>query len=185
MVNPYSTKFWSPGVIPFQLTEPGETMETLLEKTERHPVCQIVGPHGSGKSTLLLELLKRYESSGKNVRYFSFNDQHRHIPRDVSFKENQIFFADGTAWLQGWDPLRLLFRSKRLIFTAHRPLWFIPILYRTKPQFSVFVQLVRHMMSDWPEESALQNVYDRSGGNFRNAFFELYDQWENEQRPGI
>jgi len=154
-------------------------MDTLLQQAQRHPICQIVGQHGSGKSTLLLGLLKRYEENGENVRHLSFNDQHRRIPGDVTFEEDQIFFADGTEWLRGWDAFRLLSRSKRLIFTVHRPLWFVPILYRTKPHFSVFVQLVRQMVPDLLEESMLQTVYDRSGGNFRNAFFELYDQWEN------
>jgi hypothetical protein len=67
---------------------------------------------------------------------------------------------------------------KRVILTVHYPIWFVPILYRTKPQFSIFVNLVRQMLPDLPEESALRAVYDRSAGNFRSAFFELYDQWE-------
>jgi len=64
--------------------------------------------------------------------------------------------------------------------TTHRPVWFIPILYRTTPQFSVFVQIVRQMVSESPEEPVLRAVYERSGGNFRTAFFGLYDQWEKQ-----
>ncbi|MDR0328174.1 MAG: ATP-binding protein [Planctomycetaceae bacterium] len=180
MFNPFSTKFWSPGVIPFQFTQPGETMDTLLQKSQLHSICQIVGPHGSGKSTLLLGLLNRWKENGENVRYLSFNDQHRCLPRDLTFQEDQILFADGTEWLPFGDSFRLLARSERLIFITHRPIWFIPILYRTKPQFSVFIQLVRQMRPNMPDESVLQTVFDRSGGNFRNAFFELYDLWEKE-----
>jgi hypothetical protein len=65
-----------------------------------------------------------------------------------------------------------------LILTVHRPLWFVPVVYRTQPQFTVFVQIVRQLLPDSPHESVLQAVYEHSGGNFRNAFFELYDQWE-------
>jgi ABC-type cobalamin/Fe3+-siderophores transport system ATPase subunit len=171
MFNPFSTKFWSPGVFSFQFSEPGETLNTLLQKSLRLPICQIVGQHGTGKTTLLLGLLKHYQEKGEKVRLLSFNDQHRRIPDDLSFQENQILFADGMEWLRFWDSFHLLFLSKRLIFTVHRPKLFIPILYRTKPQFSVFVQLVRQMKPDQPGESVLQKVYDRSGGNFRNAFF--------------
>jgi len=175
MVNPFSTKFWASGIIPFQFSETGESVAGLLSKARRHPVCQIVGPHGSGKSTLLWELLKCCETSGENVRYFFFNGQQRRIPRDVSFQEDQFFFVDGFEQLSWCQQLWLRFRAKRLILTVHRPVWCVPILYRTKPQFSVFVRIVRQLVSNPPEESVLQTVYERSAGNFRNAFFELYD----------
>ena len=157
-------------------------MDTLLEKLRRHPFCQIVGPHGSGKSTLLRELLKRYKDNRENVRYLFFNDQQRRIPGGMHISDDQILFIDGFEQLPHIDRFRLRFRSKHLIVTVHHPVWFIPVLYRTKPHFSVFVQAVRQMSPDLPEESRLRNVYERSGGNFRNAFFELYDQWEEEHR---
>ena len=175
MENPFSTKFWTS--IPFQFSEDSESMETLLEKTRRHPVCQIVGPHGSGKSTLLLELRKQYEASGENVRYLFFNDQQQHFPEGIT--EDLTLFVDGFEQLRFRDQCRLLCRSKRLMMTRHRPLWFVPILYRTKPQFSIFVQIVRQMVPNPPEESVLREMFERSGGNFRSAFFELYDCWES------
>jgi len=177
MINPFSTKFWTAGAIPFQFSQPGESIDVLLEKMQRHPVCQIVGPHGSGKSTLLLELRKRYEASGENVRHLFFNDQQRHIPEEITFREDITFFVDGFEQLRFRDQCRLLFQSERLMMTRHRPIWFVPILYRTKPQFSIFVQIVGQMVPNPPEESVLRQVYERSGGNFRNAFFELYDMF--------
>jgi GTPase SAR1 family protein len=182
MENPFSTKFWSPGAIPFQFSESGETVEMLRETAERCPICQIVGPHGSGKSTLLLNLLKWYETNGEPVRLLLFNDKQRSLPYDLMFPVKQILFADGFEQLSWKNRLQLLLRAKRLILTAHRPVWCVPVLYRTKPQFSVFVQIVRQMMPAPPEESVLRKVYERSGGHFRNAFFELYDQWEETIR---
>ena len=179
MHNPFSTKFWASGVIPFQFSERSETLDSLLETAQQHRICQIVGPHGSGKSTLLQNLLKQYEESGKNVRYLFFNDQHRRVPGDITFQKNQTLFVDGFEQLRMRDWLWLFLRSKRLILTVHRPLWCIPVLYRTIPQFSVFVQIVRQIAPATPEESALRAVYERSGGNFRSAFFELYDRWEH------
>ena len=175
MVNPFSTKFWTSGAIPFQFSEPGESIDLLLARTRQHPVCQIVGAHGSGKSTLLLELLKRYTENGEQVGYLFFNDQQRHIPDGITFEKERTLFVDGFEQLSPLAQLWLRFRAKRLILTVHRPLWFVPVLYRTQPQFSVFAGIVRQMVPNPPEESVLQAVYDRSGGNFRNAFFELYD----------
>ena len=178
MLNPFSTKFWSPGTLPFLFSERRETLDTLLAKSQRLPICQIVGPHGTGKSTLLLELMKRYEKNGANVWYLFFNDQQRHIPHDLPSQKNHIFFVDGLEQLSCLNQGRLLLRLKHSIVTAHRPVWSIPVLYQTKSQFSIFIQLVRKMLPNPPDESTLRDVYDRSGGNVRNAFFELYDQWE-------
>jgi hypothetical protein len=175
MVNPFSTQFWAAGVLPFQFSDSRGNVDVLLEKSRQYPICQIVGPHGSGKSTLLLELRKRYEKSGTNVRYLFFNDQQRHIPGDVTLQKDQMLFVDGFEQLSLFRKLWLRFRSTHLILTVHHPIWGVPILYRTQSQFSVFVQIVRQMTPNAPEESILRVVYDRSGGNFRNAFFELYD----------
>jgi len=182
MINPFSTKFWVSGVIPFQFSEPGESIDVLLDKIQKNPTCQIVGPHGSGKTTLLFSLLKRYEENGENVRYLFFNDQQRRIPSDITFQENLTFFVDGFEQLCFRDQCRLLCWTKRLVLTRHRPIWLVPILYRTKPHFSIFVQIVRQMIPNLPEESVLQTVYERSDGNFRNAFFELYDMWEERDK---
>ena len=182
MLNPFSTKFWVSGTIPFQFSEQSENIDTIQEKAHRYPICQIAGPHGSGKSTLLLTLLKRYDESGEHLRYLFFNNQYRCIPNEIPFPKDQILFVDGFEQLSLKDRLWLLFQSKRLILTVHRPIWFVPVLYRTKPEFSIFVQVIRQMVSDLPEESVLRRVYERSGGNFRNAFFELYDQWEKQQK---
>jgi len=175
MENPFSTKFWASGVIPFQFSEPGESIDGLLDKAQRHPICQIVGPHGSGKSTLLNSLLKQCEENGESTRHLFFNNLHRRIPDGITFREDLTFFVDGFEQLSLLNRFRLLCQSKRLILTVHRPVWFVPVLYRAKPQFSVFVQIVRQMVSNPPEESVLRTVYERSRGNFRNAFFELYD----------
>ena len=178
MTNPFSTKFWASGTIPYHFSEHGETIDALLAQARQYRYCQIVGPHGSGKSTLLLCLLKQYEKQGENARYLCFNDQQRRLPSDITFPDNQILLVDGFEQLPLLDRLKLRFRARRLILTVHDPVWFVPILYRTEPHFSVFVQLVRRMAAELPEEPTLRTVYDRANGNFRNAFFELYDQWE-------
>jgi len=182
MENPFSTKFWSCGVIPFQFSEGGgggdESIDTLVEKTRQHRLYQIAGPHGSGKSTLLLTLMQRYKEKGENVRYLFFNDQQRKIPSDLSFLEDQTLFIDGIEQLWFWKQFWLITRARRAIVTIHNPARRVPILYCTQPQFSTFAQIAQQLAPDMAEESVLREVYDRSGGNFRTAFFELYDFWE-------
>ena len=178
MSNPFSANFLSPGVLPFYFSQPGVNLSALLKQSLKQPVCQIVGPHGSGKSTLLLELLKLYKTKGAHVAYLFFNDRHRQIPADFTPLKDHVYFVDGVEQLSIWKRFRLLTRMQRVIFTVHSPIWLVPILYRTQPLFSVFVQLARHLTPDCPEESVLQEVYARNDGNFRNAFFELYDFWE-------
>lgn len=185
MENPFSTKFWASGTIPFLFSKRSENIETLLEKMRQHPICQIVGPHGSGKSTLLLCLLKRYGENGELVRYLFFNEQNRHLPDDLTYRKNQVLLIDGFEQLPFKDRLGLLCRSRRLVLTVHYPVWFVPVLYRTQPQFSMFVQIVQQIAPGLLEESVLRTVYERSGGNFRNAFFELYDRWEVPDTPPL
>jgi len=175
MVNPFSTKFWADGAIPFQFAQPSESMEVLLERARRYSLCQIIGPHGTGKTTLLLAICRRYEASGEKVRHLFFNDQQRRLPDDVVLRKDLTFFVDGFEQLPTLSQLWLCLGATRLIVTTHHPLWFVPILYRTQPQFSVFVQIVGQMVPNPPEESVLRAVYDRAGGNVRTAFFELYD----------
>ena len=175
MDNPFSTKFWALGVIPFQFSEPDESIDRLLDAVRQFPICQIVGPHGSGKSTLLLELRKRCETSGEQVKYLFFNDQKRHIPNNMTFHEKQMLFVDGFEQLSLFRQFWLRFRAQRLVLTTHYPVFFVPVLYRTKPQFTIFAQIVRQMVPNPPAEAVLKTVYERSGGNFRNAFLELYD----------
>ena len=179
MENPFSTKFWASGTIPFQFSESGDSLGALQERARRKLICQIVGPHGSGKSALLLNLMRRYKEDGDDVRHIFLNDQHRRVPEEITFQKHHIIFADGFEQLRFGDRLWLLRQSKRLILTVHRPVWLVPILYRTKPQYSIFVQIVRRIAPDAPDESVLRAVYERSGGNFRSAFFELYDMWES------
>jgi len=181
MTNPFSTKYWASGAIPFQFAEQEATLDTLLKQAYQRSFWQIVGPHGSGKSTLLLSLLKQYKKNGSDVCYLLFNYQQSRIPNNLTLSKDQILLIDGFEQLPLRNRLKLLLRSKRLILTVHYPVWFVPILYRTQPQFSVFVQLVRQLVPDPPEESTLRAVFDRSNRNFRTAFFELYDCWEREQ----
>ncbi|MDR3233002.1 MAG: hypothetical protein LBT46_04965 [Planctomycetaceae bacterium] len=148
-VNPFATKFWLAGVLEYRFTD-GESAGTLLEKIRQHRICQIVGPKGSGKSTLIQTL--------------------RHCCGD------SVCFLDGFEQLPFYRRFGYRLGWIRCVLCVHRPLWGIPVLYRTVPDFTVFRQLVSELypQSRFDAET-LRRVFSGSGGNFRTAFFELYD----------
>jgi hypothetical protein len=183
--NPFSTKFWTAGTISFRFSEPGVSADSLLAKAEKFSVCQIAGPHGSGKSALLLSMLNQYKEreNPAEYQYLLFNEQNRKLPVIQKEWRQKTLFVDGFEQLPLHHRLRLRYFSKRMILTVHKPLRFIPVLYRTIPQFSIFAEIVRQISPVPPAETVLREVFEKSGGNFRNAFFDLYDRWENLPLP--
>jgi energy-coupling factor transporter ATP-binding protein EcfA2 len=180
MDNPFSTKFWTPGAIPF-LFDSGTDCDSLIQEMQEVQVCQIVGPHGSGKSTLLQTLKRRCEQRGISVRLAILTDKQRKLPPDFRQKKDDpkaFYFIDGLDQLSLWAQMTLYFRFNNFVFTRHRPLFRVPLLYRAEPRFETFVQLVSQLSPISIDESALRLIYSHAGGNFRNAFFELYDQLE-------
>jgi predicted ATPase len=195
--NPFSTKFWTPGRIPYQFSEQELSVNQLIDAINRRisrneRIMQIVGAHGSGKSTLLWTLARHLEQQGQPVQMETLNGQHRQLTKNsvpdnpVPEKNSSTFFLlDGFEQLSFLSRLSLFlqFRScyGNLLLTTHQPVFGIPILYRTKPEYEVFRSLVRQLTksSSVPQhavdEQTLRNIYDRAAGNFRTAFFELYD----------
>ena len=183
--NPFSTKFWIPGRIPYRFAEGGDC-ESLIEKVRRlSGMTQIVGPHGSGKTTLLECLVGRYRELGIETRRVTLNDRCRMLPNDFIPPGNAtdaVFLLDGYEQLTFADRCRLRFkawnRTGGLILTTHRPACLIPVLYRTAVRFEEFREFVFHLLKDSPisfDEKTLQDVFHRAHGNVRTAFFELYD----------
>ena len=183
MTNPFATKFWLPGTKTFQFPNQNENTDALWQQAQQYRICQIVGPHGSGKSTLLAALMQNGKKEHENILSLTFNEQRQRIPKGLTFHNGQILFVDGFEQLPLYDRLTLFFRSRKLLLTVHQPVWFIPVLYRAQPHFHIFEHIVLQMIphesdaAKW-NTSLLREVYERAGGNFRNAFFELYDLWE-------
>jgi energy-coupling factor transporter ATP-binding protein EcfA2 len=151
-VNPFSTTFWLAGKLPYRFRE-DESAEGLLGMIRHHRVCQIVGPKGSGKSTLV-ECLT---NSGKAT-------------------EKPIHFLDGFEQLPFWRRCWYRFFGTGYVFIVHKPLWCVPVVYRTVAEFDVFRQIVAELYPNGFDTETLQNVFIESHGNFRTAFFALYDR---------
>ena len=176
--NPFSTKFWTPGTIPFRFAEKNESCERLIEAFERHGGGQIVGPHGSGKSTLIESLKKVFQRNGYSIRHVTLNDRNRRLPEDFSspIRKSGVHIVDGFEQLSAWKRWRLLQQtSERLLIVTHRSIGRLPILYRTAPRFDVFTELVRQLGGNDTDEE-LRRLFDASEGNFRDAFMALYDR---------
>jgi len=178
--NVFSTKFWTPGAIPFRFADETESCESLIAAFERHGGGQIVGPHGSGKSTLIESLKKVFLRNEYDVRHAMLNDRNRRLAQEFSLeplRDPGVRIVDGYEQLALWQRwrLRLKFPGRFLIVT-HRPVARLPILYRTVPRFDVFVELVRLLGGEGNE---LRNLFETARGNFRDAFMTLYDRQES------
>lgn len=190
--NPFSTNRWIPGVFPYEFSPDGDgNAARLLDAvTKIGGIAQFVGPHGSGKSTLLETLARTATARGLDVRRALLNERNRRLPGDFRpgpDTTGTLFLLDGYEQLSLPARLRLRFRpwnrSAGLLWTAHRPALGIPVLHRTEARFEVFESLVRTLLADTPiepEPRLFQELFEKTNGNFRDAFFELYDIAEDK-----
>ncbi len=177
--NPFSTKFWTPGVISYRFREETESCERIIDAFEQYGGGQIVGPHGSGKSTLIESLKKVFQRNGYDIRHAMLNDRSRRLPAGFSLEELRepfVRIVDGFEQLSFWDRWRL--RGKfpgRFLIVTHRPVDRLPVLYRTVPRFEVFSELVCQLGGKHGDDE-LRRLFDDFEGNFRDAFLTLYDR---------
>ena len=178
--NPFSTKFWTPGAIPFRFAEETESCEWLVAEFERHGGGQIVGPHGSGKSTLIESLKKVFQQDGYDVRHVMLNDRNRRLPNGFSTdlpQNTSVRIIDGFEQLPLWRRWQLHWQFPgRFLIVTHRPMARLPILYQTVPRFEVFVELVRQLAEEnIDNDEELHRLFKSTHGNFRDALMTLYE----------
>jgi ABC-type dipeptide/oligopeptide/nickel transport system ATPase component len=192
-VNPFSTKFWTPGTIPYWFDEKEELdINTLIgQKFESGLVMQIAGSHGSGKSTLLRTIMQYLEQQHFAIRFEVLNNRQRKLSPDflpIRHDKKVFYMVDGYEQLSLWERFRLRFQNWSLtgglLLTTHKPVLGIRVLYKTTPKFELFVKLVQELTKTSPATysdsfsfgtTELREIYQRADGNFRTAFFELYD----------
>ncbi len=195
--NPFATRHTRPGVLSWQPVT--DAPEVLLQRLEqlggRGAIC---GPHGSGKSTLLRHLAAAAAGRGRPTRLVALRSK-----ADFGRALAAIVATAGRGhWLgiDSWEklgpaghPLAWLAaqRGGQIVVTTHQPTASWPVLLNIRPDEETFHRLVTHLLRqadgclnsaavfDPPQLSA---VFRRHQGNFREAFFELYDCFEQATR---
>ena len=195
--NPFSTRFVRPGAIPWLST--GTSLSSLLVRLcsvdNRAIIC---GPHGSGKSTILSHLISIAQRQGLNVHFLrisSWFDVIRVIRVFVTIHPKQSLVAIDSWELLGflgWFLCKLAdFRGVCVILTVHKEPWWNrwPVLLHMEANAEIFYQLVHELMTKCLRSenfkfsrAMLHDVLQRNSGNFREAFFELYDHYERQSR---
>jgi hypothetical protein len=164
-----------------------DTIHTRLDELGFR--AAIAGPDGSGKTTLLEDLIPHLEEKGFRVRSAGLTLPNRTLPKQRmqeltdGLGADELIAFDGADLLRRWEWQRLKWRSRNsggLLVTTHtRPL--LPILIRCRTSFPLFRSIVEEILSarveerDPPPPVDLREVYERHGGNVRDALRELYD----------
>ena len=144
----------------------------------------IVGPHGSGKTTLLEDLAGRLQARGQTVCWIRLNREVRAIPPAFwraarpGLGSADALFIDGAeqlTWL-GWLRLRFLARrAGACVITTHRP-GRLPTLWTCTTSPAVLCGVAERLGVSLGPDLATK-VFQRQGGNIREALRELYDHW--------
>ncbi len=189
--NPFSTQFWTPGALPYEFDDETVDVATLAKRffavRNHRGMAQIVGPHGSGKSTLVENLAGIFETEHFTVVHATLNDRRRKVPKNFwPHSQKAVFFLDGYEQLSPFAQARIRLqpwiRAVGLILTTHTPARSVPVLYETVPTFEHFYNLVARLTAGTGfsvTKETLAEIFQRHQGHFRNAFFELYDRYEN------
>jgi hypothetical protein len=149
----------------------------------------IAGPDGSGKTTLLEDLIPHLEEKGFQVRTAGLTLPNRTLPKPrmeallADLSPDDLIAFDGADLLHRWDWWVLRWRSRKaggLLVTTHQRR-LLPVLIRCRTSFPLFRSIVEEILSaraedqDPPPPVDLREVYERHGGNVRDALRELYD----------
>ena len=200
VTNPFSTRFTRPGAISFtsDRVDPHRLVGVLSDyRASRSGIFQIVGPHGCGKTTLTVAIAARLAEQGRAARWLTVRGRSKtdpvrfdhFLPRIDSQPRSEIMVIDGIESVNAVQRSCILRqmskRAWRVVLTTHRPAWRVPVLAELQPSRERFHDLCKQLLgdhlvgenkSDW--QRMIEAAYDNASGNFREAFFELYDQFE-------
>lgn len=198
IINPFSSRFVSPGTCEFVdrslLEHANQSLGTASEKFLTLDCCaQIVGPHGCGKSTFAIQLAKKLKSENKIDRFISVairsnlrnQDKPLALPTSEDNENRTLLILDGIeslSWIHRHSLLQYLTRHYfATLITGHRPVRRLPILDKFAPDPTHFRNIVDGLQSAsecklTPTE--IESCYQLHSYNYRNALFALYDLWE-------
>ena len=163
---------------------------TFLDRLEELGFrAALVGPEGRGKTSLLEQLGERLEARGFTPRRATLRRGQRRLPRTERRRllgdpgPRDVLLIDGVQELSRWSWWRLRRRSRKaagLVITSHRE-GGLPTLLRCETSPELLEELVAELLGaeDRDDLAALDlpALYERHGGNVREALWELYDRW--------
>ena len=170
-----------------------EWSELLGRAAEMKYRGAIVGPEGVGKTTLLEELGERLAEAGLCVRLVRLNNQVKlswaELKREI-IKEGgcDVLLLDGAEQMSRLMRYRLRSvtnkRKMGLIVTSHNE-GMLPLLFECRTNEQLFFKLTWELLGETVSLSAVftDRLYERHGGNIREALRELYDMWAEESKP--
>lgn len=162
------------------------TWKRLLERLAALDYrAAIVGPQGSGKTTLLEDLGARLAANGFYIAALRLDDRTPFFTRrflDDFFRhvdERTVILLDGAdrmGRLCWWRFRRRTTRAAGLIVATHRA-GMLPTLLRCRTDERLLREIVDELLSpsDDIDEPIVKQLFDRHGGNVRDALRELYD----------
>ncbi len=191
--NPFATRFVRPGALSFRLPQ-GMSFEALVARLRDHGwQGQVIGPHGSGKSSLVAALEPALTAAGRELVRVRLRDGQRRWPAEIDprrWSNNTLAIVDGYEQLGRWARWRLTRWRRRagcgLLVTAHASVG-LPTIWETRPSAELLARLVADLLHK-PELTAaeraiVEGVFERRGGDLREALFDLFDLLERGSWP--
>jgi len=189
--NPFSTRWTSPGAIPYQFGE-SDGLDRLIKRfAQAGCYGQIIGPHGTGKSTLLATLVANLEGAGREVVRIQLHRGDRRLPisrrESTNWNDRTIVVIDGFEQLglisRLWIVRACRRRSCGLLVTAHTGAG-LPLVWETRVSTERAWSIVASLLGDeasslWQEDT--QRLLAEHGGNLRDTLFALYDLYESRR----
>ncbi len=191
MTNPFATCFTRPGEIPF-VDDLLDISFLAKQVAESNRALQIVGPHGSGKTTLTIEIARAlmprgFETTWLTIRKSSFQSQlirNEYLSDqkiDVNKSNQKLVVVDGIESIGLAARVALignLSKRAKVLLTTHRKRLGATLLCRTKPSLKTFRKLCNDLCPEMSNEcpSAIDAAFHAENGNYREAFFRLYDE---------
>lgn len=184
--NPFSTCFVQPGSIDYQRAD-GGTLEQLVEVLlGRHGGWgAIIGPHGTGKSTLVASLRPLLQQRRRVFAYrLSTSDRSfAALTNDRSkWDADSLIIVDGYEQLSSWSAWRLRRWASGLLVTAHRPMFGLPVLWRTGIDEEQAIRLRNDLLRNhsWLQsrpdlETAWRSARANHPTDLRETLFAMYD----------
>jgi hypothetical protein len=147
----------------------------------------IVGPQGSGKTTLLEDLAPRLRVRGWSIRELRLNTESPRFEEGfldaffASLGARDMILFDGAEQLSrpAWSRFERRSRGAGgLLVTLHRP-GRLPTLLETRTSPELLDGLVGQILGERADDvrSLTPRLYEKHGGNLREALRELYDHY--------